>query len=214
MTIVSPSILSADFTKLGADCQMVLDAGAQMLHYDVMDGHFVPNISFGAPVIAGLSKVCDLPFDVHLMISQPLRYIDDYADAGADLITFHLESDDDPSAVIDKILARGCKPAIAIKPGTPAEAALPYLTQCDMILVMTVEPGFGGQSFMADMMKKTRFLREKLDERNPGCHIQVDGGIDEKTQAVCKENGVDVFVGGSAYFKAQNRAEFVRTIQG
>ena len=211
---ISPSMLACDFANMGAEANKCAAGGAHLLHLDVMDGHFVPNISFGAPVIAGLSKVCDLPFDVHLMISQPLRYIDDYADAGADLITFHLESDDDPSAVIDKILARGCKPAIAIKPGTPAEAALPYLTQCDMILVMTVEPGFGGQSFMADMMEKTRFLREKLDEGNPGCHIQVDGGIDEKTQAVCKENGVDVFVAGSAYFKAQNRAAFVRTIQG
>ena len=148
-------MLACDFANMGAEANKCAAGGAHLLHLDVMDGHFVPNISFGAPVIAGLSKVCDLPFDVHLMISQPLRYIDDYADAGADLITFHLESDDDPSAVIDKILARGCKPAIAIKPGTPAEAVLPYADRLAMVLVMTVEPGFGGQSFMADR-KSTR----------------------------------------------------------
>ena len=192
---------------------MVLDAGAQMLHYDVMDGHFVPNISFGAPVIAGLSKVCDLPFDVHLMISQPLRYIDDYADAGADLITFHLESDDDPNAVIDKILARGCKPAIAIKPGTPAEAVLPYADRLAMVLVMTVEPGFGGQSFMADMMPKVRAIRAYIDEKNPGCELEVDGGVNAQTAKVCTAAGANVLVAGSAFFKAEDKAAFVQAVK-
>ena len=176
--------------------------GAHLLHLDVMDGHFVPNISFGAPVIAGLSKVCDLPFDVHLMISQPLRYIDDYADAGADLITFHLESDDDPSAVIDKILARGCKPAIAIKPGTPAEAVLPYADRLAMVLVMTVEPGFGGQSFMADMMPKLTLLRS----RYPHLDLQVDGGINLETVKAAAKAGANVFVAGSAVFKSADPA--------
>ena len=167
-----------------------------------MDGHFVPNISFGAPVIAGLSKVCDLPFDVHLMISQPLRYIDDYADAGADLITFHLESEDDPNAVIDKILARGCKPAIAIKPGTPAEAVLPYADRLAMVLVMTVEPGFGGQSFMADMMPKLTLLRS----RYPHLDLQVDGGINLETVKAAAKAGANVFVAGSAVFKSADPA--------
>ena len=176
--------------------------GAHLLHLDVMDGHFVPNISFGAPVIAGLSKVCDLPFDVHLMISQPLRYIDDYADAGADLITFHLESDDDPGAVIDKILARGCKPAIAIKPGTPAEAVLPYADRLAMVLVMTVEPGFGGQSFMADMMPKLTLLRS----RYPHLDLQVDGGINLETVKAAAKAGANVFVAGSAVFKSADPA--------
>ena len=199
---ISPSMLACDFANMGAEANKCAAGGAHLLHLDVMDGHFVPNISFGAPVIAGLSKVCDLPFDVHLMISQPLRYIDDYADAGADLITFHLESDDDPSAVIDKILARGCKPAIANKPGTPAEAVLPYADRLAMVLVMTVEPGFGGQSFMADMMPKLTLLRS----RYPHLDLQVDGGINLETVKAAAKAGANVFVAGSAVFKSADPA--------
>ncbi len=199
---ISPSMLACDFANMGAEANKCAAGGAHLLHLDVMDGHFVPNISFGAPVIAGLSKVCDLPFDVHLMISQPLRYIDDYADAGADLITFHLESDDDPSAVIDKILARGCKPAIAIKPGTQAEAVLPYADRLAMVLVMTVEPGFGGQSFMADMMPKLTLLRS----RYPHLDLQVDGGINLETVKAAAKAGANVFVAGSAVFKSADPA--------
>ena len=199
---ISPSMLACDFANMGAEANKCAAGGAHLLHLDVMDGHFVPNISFGAPVIAGLSKVCDLPFDVHLMISQPLRYIDDYADAGADLITFHLESDDDPNAVIDKILARGCKPAIAIKPSTPAEAVLPYADRLAMVLVMTVEPGFGGQSFMADMMPKLTLLRS----RYPHLDLQVDGGINLETVKAAAKAGANVFVAGSAVFKSADPA--------
>ena len=199
---ISPSMLACDFANMGAEANKCAAGGAHLLHLDVMDGHFVPNISFGAPVIAGLSKVCDLPFDVHLMISQTLRYIDDYADAGADLITFHLESDDDPSAVIDKILARGCKPAIAIKPGTPVEAVLPYADRLAMVLVMTVEPGFGGQSFMADMMPKLTLLRS----RYPHLDLQVDGGINLETVKAAAKAGANVFVAGSAVFKSADPA--------
>lgn len=199
---ISPSMLACDFANMGAEANKCAAGGAHLLHLDVMDGHFVPNISFGAPVIAGLSKVCNLPFDVHLMISQPLRYIDDYADAGADLITFHLESDDDPSAVIDKILARGCKPAIAIKPGTPVEAVLPYADRLAMVLVMTVEPGFGGQSFMADMMPKLTLLRS----RYPHLDLQVDGGINLETVKAAAKAGANVFVAGSAVFKSADPA--------
>lgn len=199
---ISPSMLACDFANMGAEANKCAAGGAHLLHLDVMDGHFVPNISFGAPVIAGLSKACDLPFDVHLMISQPLRYIDDYADAGADLITFHLESDDDPSAVIDKILARGCKPAIAIKPDTPAEAVLPYADRLAMVLVMTVEPGFGGQSFMADMMPKLTLLRS----RYPHLDLQVDGGINLETVKAAAKAGANVFVAGSAVFKSADPA--------
>lgn len=199
---ISPSMLACDFANMGAEANKCAAGGAHLLHLDVMDGHFVPNISFGAPVIAGLSKVCDLPFDVHLMISQPLRYIDDYADAGADLITFHLESDDDPNAVIDKILARGRKPAISIKPGTPAEAVLPYADRLAMVLVMTVEPGFGGQSFMADMMPKLTLLRS----RYPHLDLQVDGGINLETVKAAAKAGANVFVAGSAVFKSADPA--------
>ena len=216
MAILSPSILSADFANLERDIHNIEENGADWVHVDVMDGLFVPNITIGLPVVRDIRKVTKLPLDVHLMIDRPIRYAEGFLKAGADWLTIHLEADtpENTMACLEKIRTLGGKAGLAQNPGTPAEAALPYLTQCDMILVMTVEPGFGGQSFMADMMEKTRFLREKLDEVNPGCHIQVDGGIDEKTQAICKENGVDVFVAGSAYFKAQNRAEFVRTIQG
>ena len=186
---ISPSMLACDFANMGAEANKCAAGGAHLLHLDVMDGHFVPNISFGAPVIAGLSKLCDL-------------YIDDYADAGADLITFHLESDDDPGAVIDKILARGCKPAIAIKPGTPAEAVLPYADRLAMVLVMTVEPGFGGQSFMADMMPKLTLLRS----RYPHLDLQVDGGINLETVKVAAKAGANVFVAGSAVFKSADPA--------
>ena len=202
LNIISASVMCIDMLNFRDQLRALDDAGIDLYHIDVMDGHFVPNISFGAPVIAGLSKVCDLPFDVHLMISQPLRYIDDYADAGADLITFHLESDDDPNAVIDKILARGCKPAIAIKPGTPAEAVLPYADRLAMVLVMTVEPGFGGQSFMADMMPKLTLLRS----RYPHLDLQVDGGINLETVKAAAKAGANVFVAGSAVFKSADPA--------
>ena len=210
---ISPSMLACDFANMGAEANKCAAGGAHLLHLDVMDGHFVPNISFGAPVIAGLSKVCDLPFDVHLMISQPLRYIDDYADAGADLITFHLESDDDPGAVIDKILARGCKPAIAIKPGTPAEAVLPYADRLAMVLVMTVEPGFGGQSFMMDQLDVIRQCREIIDWYNPSCLLEVDGGINFKTAPLVKAAGANVLVAGSGIYGQEDRAAAIQALR-
>lgn len=214
MIKISPSILSADFANLERDIRRI--SSADYVHVDVMDGLFVPNISIGIPVVKAIRPTTELPLDVHLMIERPVRYVDQFCDAGADIVTCHVEADTEENilAAIEKIHAKGKRAGVVVKPKTPASAVLPFIDKVEMILVMTVEPGFGGQSFMADMMDKTRFLREKLDEVNPGCHIQVDGGIDEKTQAVCKENGVDVFVAGSAYFKAKDRAAFVRTIQG
>ena len=202
---VSPSILSADFANLEKDCQMVIDAGADMLHIDVMDGHFVPNLTLGAPVIKCIKKATTVPFDVHLMISDPLKYIDDFCNAGADIITFHTECDSPIDETIEKILSRGVKASLTVKPKTPVEDIFPYLDKLSMVLVMTVEPGFGGQSFMEDMMEKVTKLREEIIRRGLDCEIEVDGGINEKTIAVAAAAGADVFVSGNAIFSSADR---------
>ena len=216
MAKIAPSILSADFANLERDIHNIEEMGADWVHVDVMDGIFVPNISIGIPVVKALRPVTDLPLDVHLMIDRPIRYIEEFVKAGTDWLTIHVEADQPQNtlAALDKIRELGCKAAISLKPRTPAEVAIPYLEKCDMILVMTVEPGFGGQKFMADQIPKIRQLREWLDDINPDCVIEVDGGVDAVTHTVCKENGADVLVAGSAYFKATDRAAFVKTIQG
>ena len=215
MAKIAPSILSADFANLERDIHDLEKNGADWVHVDIMDGIFVPNISIGIPVVKALRPVTELPLDVHLMIDRPIRYVEDFIKAGADWLTIHVEADQPQNilAALDKIRELGCKAAISLKPRTPAEAAIPYLEKCDMILVMTVEPGFGGQKFMADQMPKIRKLREMLDKVNPSCIIEVDGGVDAVTHAVCKENGAEVLVAGSAYFKATDRAAFVKTVQ-
>ena len=216
MAKIAPSILAADFANLERDIHDMEKNGADWVHVDIMDGVFVPNISIGIPVVKALRPVTGLPLDVHLMIDRPIRYVEDFIRAGADWLTIHVEADQPQNilAALDKIRELGCKAAISLKPKTPAEAAIPYLEKCDMILVMTVEPGFGGQKFMADQMPKIRKLRKMLDEVNPACVIEVDGGVDAVTHAVCKENGAEVLVAGSAYFKASDRAAFVKTVQG
>ena len=215
MVMVSPSILAADFANLERDIHVIEQSRADMVHVDVMDGCFVPNISVGLPVVAALRKVASLPLDVHLMIDRPIRYAEGFVKAGADWLTIHIEADQPQNnlACLEKIRALGCRAAISLKPGTPAEAAIPYLKLCDMILVMTVEPGFGGQKFMADMMPKIRALRRMLDETNPGCRIQVDGGVDEHTCAQCRQSGADILVAGSAFFKARDKAAFVAALK-
>ena len=202
MTTISPSILSADFSHLGADCRVVLDAGAQMLHYDVMDGHFVPNISFGVPVLKSLHKALpDAFYDVHLMITHPKQYAGAFAKAGASLLNFHLECDDE-----------GCKVGMTIKPGTPVEELGYYLDQLDLVLVMSVEPGFGGQKFMPSALDKLRWLKAEKDRRGLKFLLEVDGGVDAATAPQCVAAGADVLVAGSAIFGAADPAAAVRAM--
>lgn len=195
---IAPSVLAADYANLETELKKCSDA--QYIHLDVMDGHFVPNISIGAPVIKAIRAVTKVPFDVHLMISHPLKYVENFADAGADIICFHIESESDTQETIDKIIASGCKAAVALKPKTPASAVMPYIDKLSMVLVMTVEPGFGGQSFMADMMPKIEEIRKAA----PDIDIEVDGGINAETIKTAAAAGANVFVAGSAVFKSED----------
>ena len=197
MIKVAPSILSADFAHLGRDIEAI--STADYVHVDVMDGLFVPNISIGIPVVKSIRPTTALPLDVHLMIDRPVRYVEQFCDAGGDLITCHVEADTEENihAAIDKIHAKGKKAGVVIKPRTPASAVLPFIDKVELILVMTVEPGFGGQSFMEDMMPKLAWLRERC---RPGTVLQVDGGINRKTIAAAAAAGADCFVAGSAVF--------------
>ena len=187
MVKLSPSILSADFACLGSELAAMQRDGADYAHVDIMDGQFVPNLSMGFPVVKALRKSTSMPLDVHLMIDRPIRYVDRFCEAGADILTIHVEADTEENNLdaLRRIKAHGVRPAISVKPKTPAEAVLPYLELVDLILVMTVEPGFGGQSFMADMMPKLKAIRAYIDEKHPGCELEVDGGVNLETAEVC-----------------------------
>lgn len=203
MVYIAPSVLAADFSQLGEEVRRVEEAGANYLHLDVMDGIFVPNITFGAPVISAIRRKTSLIFDVHLMIKDPQRYIDDFVKAGADIITIHYESCENPLEVIRQIRSHEVKVGVSISPKTPAQVLLPLLDEVDMILVMTVEPGFGGQKFMPDMMDKVRLLRKELLRRKLNVDIEVDGGISEDNAALVSEAGANILVAGSAIFKSR-----------
>lgn len=215
MIAVSPSLLSADFSCLGKDARMVLDAGADMLHFDVMDGHFVPNISFGVPVLKSLhASIPDAVYDVHLMISDPLSYVQPFAKAGASIITFHIESDSPVQETIDAIHAAGCGAGLSVKPGTPAEAVLPYLDQLELVLVMSVEPGFGGQSFMPSALDKLSLLKAEAEKRGlTKLWLEVDGGIAADTGALCAKAGANLLVAGSAVYGKPSPADAVRELK-
>jgi len=200
MNILAPSILSADFRHLEEDMLAVEQAGAEWLHIDVMDGHFVPSISFGMPVIKAIRPVSNIVFDVHLMITEPIRYIEEFADCGADMITIHLEACSDVAATIEKIHGKGVKAGLSIKPGTPVEALVPYLDKVEMILVMCVEPGFGGQKYIESSTDKIRAVRRMIEERNLPVHVQVDGGIHIGNVSMILEAGANIIVAGSAVF--------------
>ncbi len=215
MAKVAPSILSADFVNLERDIHYIQECGADYVHIDVMDGIFVPNITIGIPVVAAIRKITDLPLDVHLMIDRPLRYVEKFCDAGADIVTIHTEADTEENNLeaLRRIRAKGVRAAVSIKPGTPAQAIDPYMDQMDMILVMTVEPGFGGQKFMEDMMPKVRALRKIIDVRCPGVELEVDGGVNLETAKSCTEAGANVLVAGSAVFGAKDPAAVIQGLK-
>ena len=215
MALISPSILSADYMHFHEDMENTKQAGAKWLHVDIMDGHFVPNMSFGYAWVKAMRKITDLTLDVHLMIDTPIKYAEEFCKAGADYLTVHVEADTEENIhkTIDLIRSLGVKPGVVVKPKTPASAVKPFLDKIDMVLVMTVEPGFGGQKFMADMMPKLRELKAMIDACNPGCHLEVDGGVDATTAQICKENGADVLVAGSAFYGAADRKAVVEAIE-
>lgn len=215
MIKIAPSILSADFTKLGAEIEDIRSAGAEYVHFDVMDGFFVPNISIGIPVLKSVRKMTEMFLDVHLMIAKPVRYAKAFCDAGADLVMFHVEADSyqNISDAIDIVKENGKEVGLALKPRTPASVLYPFIDRLDMALVMTVEPGFGGQSFMHGQLPKIAELRHEIDKRGLACELEVDGGVDPITAKLVKDAGATVLVAGSAVFGKPDRKAQIDAIR-
>ena len=205
MVKIAPSILACDLANLEKEVSDIEKAGAELVHIDVMDGMFVTNISFGLPVVEALRKKSNLAFDVHLMIEAPERYAARFIDAGADILTFHIEACEDPETLPDTIHECGAMAAVSVKPGTPIESIYSLLEKCDMVLIMTVEPGYGGQSFMPEMVEKIVKLKAEIENRELNVMIQVDGGINAETAKICREAGADILVAGSSVFKSDDR---------
>ena len=213
--LISPSILASDFSRLGEEVREVEKAGCDLIHLDVMDGHFVPNLTIGPPLIKAIRKDSTLVFDTHLMITDPMKYLKTFADAGADHITFHVETQapDETLKIIRAIRAAGCTAGISLKPKTPAEAVLPFLDKLDLVLVMTVEPGFGGQSFMADMIPKVKIIREYIEKNSLKIHLEVDGGIDASNVSLIAGAGANMIVAGTSVFRNPGGyAEAIKTL--
>lgn len=210
---IAPSMLACDYVNMGEELRRVSEGGSDYIHLDVMDGCFVPNISFGPGVIKALRPISEVPFDVHLMIDRPHRYIREFADAGANMITFHIEAEDKVEETIDAITSFGIKPGLSVKPTTPIGEVFPYLDKLFLVLVMTVEPGFGGQSFMEDMLTKVRAVKEEAVRRGLEIQVQVDGGVNETTAPLCAAAGADICVAGTSVFRAPNAAQMIRRLQ-
>ncbi|MFI8686318.1 ribulose-phosphate 3-epimerase [Rossellomorea sp. NPDC077527] len=210
---IAPSILSANFAELGNEIKDVEKGGADYIHVDVMDGHFVPNITLGPMIVSAIRPLTRLPLDVHLMIENPSQYVDAFADAGADYITVHVEADPHLHRTIQMIKNKGVKAGVVLNPGTPAEMIKPILQDVDMVLLMTVNPGFGGQSFIPSVVPKIKQIREWANEVNPSLEIEVDGGINPETAAICAEAGADVFVAGSAIYNKSDRGAAIEELK-
>lgn len=213
MVKISPSVLSCDLSNLAMEVSDIQSAGADMVHLDVMDGVFVTNISFGLPVIESLRKRSEMIFDVHLMISEPEKYASRFIEAGADILTFHLEACKNPAELLDEIRSQGVMAAISLKPGTPIEEVYPYLDSLDMVLVMTVEPGYGGQALIPETLEKVRKLKAEIEKRSLNVEIQVDGGINPETAKLATDAGATILVAGSSVFKSKDRREAIAALR-
>ena len=210
---IAPSVLASDFGRLGEEVCRVVEAGADLIHFDVMDGHFVPNLTMGPQLIKSIKQYTDCPFDVHLMITHPQNYIDDFADAGADFITFHIEIEDSIEEVINLIKARGVKAGVALRPKTPISVLFPYIADLDLVLPMSVEPGFGGQKFIMGTLDKIDGLRKKISELGCEALIEVDGGINVEIAPLVVDRGATVLVAGTAIFSSENPRVTIRALR-